>query len=179
MTSWLLQVNSSDLPIGPIEKMEAHRKGVLHRAFSLFIFRKREGELQLLLQKRALVKYHSGGLWTNSCCGHPEPGADVAKAAKKRLQEEMGIEADLTSVGTFYYQADVGGGLIEHEFDHLFFGNYEGEIHPNSEEVDGYSWSDFKKIKKQMLEMPEEFTIWFHKLFDFVHELVEKQAVLR
>src|SRR5688572_19216713 len=120
-----------------MEKMEAHEKGLLHRAFSVFIFNDK-GEM--LLQQRALNKYHSGGLWTNACCSHPRPGEDTLQAAKRRLQEEMGIETPLTLKTSFTYKTAFENGLTEHEFDHIFTGTFNGEPNINSTEVNSYCW---------------------------------------
>src|SRR5690348_5807899 len=114
-------VNEEDQEVGTMEKMEAHRRGVLHRAFSVFIFNK-QGEM--LLQQRAQEKYHSGGLWTNACCSHPRPGEEVSEGAGRRLVEELGFETELQPVFNFVYKANFENGLIEHEFDHVYFGTY-------------------------------------------------------
>src|SRR3954470_13284590 len=119
----VILVNEKDQAIGTMEKMEAHRKGVLHRAFSVFIF-DRHGKM--LLQQRAFHKYHSGGLWTNACCSHPLPGEDIESAAHRRLYEEMGFQTPLKKIFDFTYKADFRNGLTEYEFDHVFTGYYEG-----------------------------------------------------
>ena len=120
----VILVNEADEQIGVMEKMEAHEKGLLHRAFSVFIFNDK-GEM--LLQQRALNKYHSGGLWTNACCSHPRPGEDTLQAAKRRLMEEMGIETSLTLKNSFTYKTAFENGLTEHEFDHIFIGTFNQE----------------------------------------------------
>src|SRR5437868_2002286 len=128
----VILVNKRDEPTGSMEKLAAHQQGLLHRAFSIFIFND-NGEL--LLQQRAIDKYHSGGLWTNTCCSHPQPGEETIVAAQRRLKEEMGFTTSIKKVFDFVYKAEFGNGLIEHEFDHVFAGNYNGEIEYNKDEV--------------------------------------------
>ena len=126
MLEEVVLVNEKDEAIGTMEKMAAHEKALLHRAFSVFVFNK-NGDL--LMQQRAHSKYHSGGLWTNTCCSHPRPGEHVADAANRRLQEEMGFTTSLNKAFDFTYKAAFDNGLTEHEFDHVFIGIYEGPIH--------------------------------------------------
>ncbi len=153
-------VDSEDNETGIAEKLEAHRQGRLHRAFSVMVWDTRG---RLLLQRRYIGKYHSGGLWTNSCCGHPRPGETSAKAAARRLNEEMGIVCPLAPIGTFTYRAELDAGLIEHELVHLFQGLYEGAIAPNPAECDGYSWSTAEVIRRQVAAVPQCFSAWFRK----------------
>jgi isopentenyl-diphosphate delta-isomerase len=136
---FVILVNRADRVCGQMEKMAAHRIGVRHRAFSIMLGN-RLG--QVLLQRRALGKYHSGGLWANSCCGHPRPGEDVTRAAARRLREELNIEAGLRPVGLFSYRAMVGGGLMENELVHFFHGSHDGPVHPNADEVMETRWVD-------------------------------------
>jgi len=156
----VILVDPDDREIGIAEKLEAHRRGDLHRAFSVLIW-DRSG--RLLLQRRQIGKYHSGGLWTNSCCGHPRPGESCETAASRRLGEEMGIACPLTAIGTFTYRAALDGGLTEHEIVHLFRGVYEGAVAPNPAECDGYSWSAPETIRRQIAAVPDCFTAWFRK----------------
>ena len=128
----VILVDQQDNPTGSCEKLEAHQKGLLHRAFSVFIFNKK-GEM--LLQQRAVNKYHSGGLWTNACCSHPAEGEDTIAAAHRRLLEEMGFDTPVEKVFDFVYKADFDNGLTEYEFDHVFVGEYSGAINFNKEEV--------------------------------------------
>jgi isopentenyl-diphosphate delta-isomerase len=158
----VILVTDNDEQTGTMEKMEAHEKGLLHRAFSVFIFNSR-GEL--LLQRRALNKYHSGGLWTNTCCSHPTPGEDTEDAARKRLQEEMGFTTALEKVFDFVYRADFSNGLTEHEFDHVFAGEYESEIRANPDEVMDYSYKTVADIRQLLNKHPEQFTPWFRLAF--------------
>lgn len=145
-----------------MEKMEAHLRGVLHRAVSVFVF---DSAGRMLLQRRAAAKYHSGGLWSNSCCSHPRPGERTADAAIRRLQEELGFRCPLEHAFSFVYRADVGGGLIEHEFDHVFLGRFDGEPVPDPAEVEGWRWTDPAEVAAEMEAHPDRFTYWFHTAF--------------
>lgn len=158
MTQVIL-VDENDNPVGTSEKMEAHIKGLLHRAFSVFIFNKK-GEM--LLQQRALNKYHSGGLWTNACCSHPAPGESTAAAAVRRLQEEMGFDTPLEEAFQFMYKTGFDNGLTEHEFDHVFVGQYNGVINFNKEEVMDISYKNISEINDLLKLHPEKYTAWFH-----------------
>jgi isopentenyl-diphosphate delta-isomerase len=155
-------VDENDVSTGTMEKMEAHEKAILHRAFSVFIFNSKG---DMLLQQRALDKYHSAGLWTNSCCSHPRPGEDTLAAATRRLKEEMGFETPLKKVFDFIYMAPFENGLTEHEFDHVFIGYYDGNIEPNKKEVNNYTYWPMKRIEDELHEAPELFTAWFHIAF--------------
>lgn len=151
-------VNELDEEIGTMEKMEAHRKALLHRAFSVFIFNSK-GEM--LLQRRALNKYHSGGLWTNACCSHPMPGETPAQAAQRRLREELGFYTQLTSAFSFVYKAVFENGLTEYEYDHVFVGQYNGLIHPNPDEVGDYCYMKMDDIQASMVSHGHKYTEWF------------------
>jgi isopentenyl-diphosphate delta-isomerase len=155
-------VNDSDEQVGTMEKMEAHRKGLLHRAFSVFVFNN-AGEM--LLQQRNLAKYHSGGLWTNACCSHPFPGEAVSDAATRRLFEELGFHAPLEKIFDFTYRSDFENGLTEFEFDHVFIGKYDGRISPNAEEVASTKYLSIGDIEDLLKSEPQEFTTWFHIAF--------------
>lgn len=158
----VILVNEQDEVLGVMEKMEAHEKAQLHRAFSVFVF---NTEHQLLLQKRALTKYHSGGLWTNTCCSHPRPGELTATAAQRRLREEMGFTTELSEAFSFIYKTSFANGLTEYEFDHVFAGTYNGIIHINSEEVDSYAYRSLEEIASLLEQEPDTFTAWFHIAF--------------
>lgn len=158
----VILVNLHDEPTGIMEKMEAHRQGVLHRAFSVFVFDKSGN---MLLQKRAEEKYHGAGLWSNTCCSHPYPGEDVFGAATRRLREEMGFETALKKIFAFTYQAKVENDLIEHEYDHVFVGEYEGAIDVNKSEVAEYAYCEMNKIREDLKQHPEQFTTWFALAF--------------
>lgn len=154
----VILVNESDEAVGTMEKMEAHRKALLHRAFSVFIFNK-DGEM--LLQQRADVKYHSAGLWTNACCSHPSPGEDIEAAALRRLKEELGFTTSLTPAFNFTYKASFSNGLTEHEYDHVYVGEYNGNIYPNIEEVKDYTHKSINEIASWIDREPTTFTSWF------------------
>jgi isopentenyl-diphosphate Delta-isomerase len=155
-------VNERDDAIGTAEKMEAHQQGLLHRAFSIFIFNSR-GEL--LLQQRAMSKYHSAGLWTNTCCSHPFPGEDIQVAAERRLEEELGFKTTVKKVFDFVYRADFSNGLMEHEFDHVFVGQYDGEILFNRREVNDVCYRDMPQVAASLQSHPAKYTEWFRLAF--------------
>jgi isopentenyl-diphosphate delta-isomerase len=158
----VILVNERDEALGLMEKMEAHEKGLLHRAFSVFVFNDKN---QLLLQQRALGKYHSGGLWTNTCCSHPRSGETVAQAAHRRLKEEMGFDCELTKLTDFIYRAVLDKGLVEHEFDHVFVGKWEGEPHLNADEVASFRWMDVDAVEQDMAANPNQYTAWFKIIY--------------
>jgi len=159
-TERVVLVDPEDRETGTAGKMEVHRAGALHRAFSVIIWNL-QGEV--LLQRRALGKYHSGGLWTNACCGHPRPGEPVEQAAVRRLAEEMGFACPLEEFGTITYRADLDQGLIEHEFVHVFRGTHEGLMNLNPEEVSEIRWITPEGLLRALQETPESFTAWFVK----------------
>lgn len=160
-------VDQQDNAVGSCEKMEAHIKGVLHRAFSVFVFNK---EGKLLLQKRAASKYHSGNLWTNTCCGHPRPGEDTRGAAMRRLKEEMGFSCGLEEVFHFTYKAELENSIVEHEYDHVFFGTFDGKPQPDPLEASAWKFADCDELKKELAEHPGRFTVWFRLCFDKMYE---------
>ncbi len=164
-------VNENDEKIGLMPKQEAHEKGVLHRAFSVFIF---NGKNELMLQQRALHKYHSPGLWTNTCCSHQRDGETSLEAGKRRLFEEMGFSTGLKETTSFIYKAPFDNGLTEHELDHILVGNFEGIPEINTEEVASWKWMDLEKVKKDIQNNPEIYTAWFKIIFDkfYKHLLV-------
>lgn len=168
----VILVNERDEPVGLMGKMEAHRKGLLHRAFSVFIFN-RKGEM--LLQQRALKKYHSGGLWTNACCSHPLPGEENHQAALRRLQEEMGFTTPVEEIFAFTYKSAFGNGLTEHEFDHVFAGVYEGLIVPDPEEVQDYCYMPLDAIAASLASHPDKYTAWFHIAFGRISDWAVQQ----
>lgn len=171
----VILVNEQDIPVGVMEKMDAHRKGLLHRAFSIFIFNSK-GEM--LLQQRAMNKYHSGGLWTNACCSHPKPGEITLEAAMKRLREEMGFETALEEIFCFVYKKELDNGLTEHEFDHVYIGVYDNEISPDKDEVNDYCYKSIDEIKESLQSHPFKYTAWFHIAFPEVEKrMQEKQLV--
>jgi len=165
----LILVNELDEPVGIMEKMEAHEKGLLHRAFSVFIFNAR-GEM--LLQQRAPLKYHSAGLWTNACCSHPRPGEDTRDAAMRRLQEELGFSAGLKKAFDFTYRAEFDNGLTEFEFDHVFVGSFDGMIHPDKREVSDYCYRDLDEIRADLGSQPAKYTTWFQLAFPLLEKWI-------
>lgn len=158
----VILVNEKDEAVGIADKMQVHRDGLLHRAFSIFIFNSK-GEM--LLQQRALTKYHSGGLWTNACCSHPKPGEETMTSAAIRLKEELGFETSLEKIFEFTYKASFDNGLTEHEFDHVYAGAYDGPIQCNKEEVMDYCFKDLQEIQQSLLTHPGKYTTWFHLAF--------------
>ncbi|MBN8821595.1 MULTISPECIES: isopentenyl-diphosphate Delta-isomerase [unclassified Spirosoma] len=159
----VLVVDEQDHVLTTAEKWQAHADGLLHRAFSVQIFNQ-QGDF--LLQQRAFEKYHSGGLWSNSCCGHPLQPSDTIGDATRRLEEELGFQTTLQPVFTFQYRADVGDGLIENEIDHVFTGVYEGPIPFNPQEVSAIRWVSATELADEMTQHPSNFTVWFRILFE-------------
>jgi isopentenyl-diphosphate delta-isomerase len=162
MLQQVILVNEQDEPIGTMEKMEAHRKALLHRAFSVFIF---NAKGEMLLQQRAKNKYHSAGLWTNACCSHPFPGEDIKMAAQRRLQEELGIVTPISKAFDFIYRASFDNGLTEFEFDHVFIGSYDGPIFPDKNEVSDYCFKSLDEIQNSLLSHTSKYTDWFRISF--------------
>jgi len=158
----VILVDEEDKPVGVAEKMEAHQKGLLHRAFSIFIFNSKG---DMLLQQRALHKYHSGGLWTNACCSHPNPGEETVDAAQRRLKEEMGFAVPVEKVFEFIYKTEFDNGLTEHEFDHVFAGEYDDHIEYNKNEVMDFCYKEMSGIRTSLQTSPERYTAWFHLAF--------------
>jgi isopentenyl-diphosphate delta-isomerase len=159
----VILVDSYDNAIGTMEKMEAHRQGVLHRAFSVVVFNSK-GEL--LLQKRALTKYHSGGLWTNTCCSHPTTSEPIEQTARRRLQYEMGIDVAPAFAFKFTYHASLDHGLTEHELDHVFTATFDGSPHVNPAEVSDWKYVDLQNLRTDMTRVPEHYTAWFKYIVD-------------
>ena len=168
----VILVNEQDEAIGTMPKMEAHEKGVLHRAFSVFIF---DGEGRMLLQQRATTKYHGAHLWTNACCSHPYPGEVTAAAAQRRLQEELGFVVPLQPIFSFTYKAEVENGLTEHEFDHVFAGHYEKDIYFNKAEVAAVRYQSMNDIKAELAAAPQLFTTWFRLAFPTIEKWWQQQ----
>jgi isopentenyl-diphosphate delta-isomerase len=171
MEEQVILVNEQDEPIGLMNKLEAHEKAVLHRAFSVFILNDKK---EIMLQQRATHKYHSPLLWTNTCCSHQRSGETNIEAGTRRLQEEMGFTADLTELFHFIYKAPFDNGLTEHELDHVMIGYYNDEPNINSEEVENWKWMTVEAVRQDMQENPGIYTIWFKIIFDeFYHYLEE------
>ena len=175
MNQQVILVNENDEEVGTIEKMEAHRKALLHRAFSVFIFNSKD---EMLLQQRAKNKYHSAGLWTNACCSHPYPLESTEIGASRRLQEELGFTTELKKIFEFTYRSEFENGLTEFEFDHVFAGEYNGRMEPNADEVDECCFMTMEEIESKLLSHPQKFTPWFHIAFPMVKNWKENQAIL-
>jgi len=159
----VILVNEKDEKIGLMGKQEAHEKALLHRAFSVFIFNDKE---ELMLQQRALHKYHSPGLWTNTCCSHQRDGESSLEAGKRRLHEEMGFSAPLEETTSFIYKAPFDNGLTEHEFDHILVGKFNDAPKINPEEVASWKWISTEDLKKEIQQKPEIYTEWFKIIFE-------------
>jgi len=153
----LILVDENDREVGVEEKLAVHRRGVLHRAFSIYLFNSK-GEL--LLTRRAAGKYHSGGLWTNTCCSHPRPGETTESAARRRLREEAGIDCALRHGFHFVYRAELDGGMIEHELDHVFVGCYDGVPTLDPTESDAYRWIDPHALLDDVKLNPVRYSTW-------------------
>jgi isopentenyl-diphosphate Delta-isomerase len=165
MEEQVVLVDERDNPIGVDGKMAVHRSGKLHRAISIFIF---DDDNRLLLQQRASSKYHSGGLWSNTCCSHPRPEEDSSSAARRRLREEMGIECELWQAFSFLYQARLANRLIEHEYDHVFFGRYDGVPVLNRDEADDWRWVALAKLSADVKRNPNAYSFWLAVCLDQV-----------
>ncbi|WP_339917658.1 isopentenyl-diphosphate Delta-isomerase [Yeosuana marina] len=159
----VILVNENDEQIGLMPKMEAHEKALLHRAFSVFVFNSKN---QLMLQQRALDKYHSPGLWTNTCCSHQREGESNIQAGMRRLQEEMGFVVDLQESISFIYKAPFDNGLTEHEYDHIVIGKYNGTPEINPDEVADWKWMSLEDVKNDMVKNPQLYTEWFKIIFE-------------
>lgn len=166
----VILVNENDEKIGLMPKMEAHEKGVLHRAFSVFIFNDKN---ELMLQQRALDKYHTPGLWANTCCSHQRDGETSIEAGKRRLMEEMGFTTELEERTTFIYKAPFDNGLTEHELDHIMVGQYNGKPKLNPEEVADYKWMALDDVRKDIKENPNKYTPWFKIIFDKFYDYLK------
>ncbi len=167
----VILVNERDEQIGLMPKMEAHQKALLHRAFSVFIFNDKD---ELMLQQRAYTKYHSPGLWTNTCCSHQREGETNIEAGKRRLKEEMGFSTDLKDTTSFIYKAPFDNGLTEHEFDHILVGKYNDQPVLNPGEAAGYKWLTLEEVKKDMEVNPHIYTAWFKIIFDNYYQTIKR-----
>lgn len=156
-------VDQDDNVIGSMEKLEAHQKGLLHRAFSIFVVNSNN---ELLIHKRAMGKYHSEGLWTNTCCSHPVPGESIIDAAHRRLKEEMGFDCEMKSAFSFIYDVALENELVEHELDHVVIGRFDGQPILNLEEASEFKWESLEKIIDDIKSQPEEFTYWFKVILE-------------
>lgn len=167
----VILVNEKDEQIGLMPKMEAHQKALLHRAFSVFIFNEKD---ELMLQQRAHTKYHSPGLWTNTCCSHQREGESNVEAGKRRLYEEMGFSTDLKDTVSFIYKAPFDNGLTEHEFDHILVGKYNEDPVLNPQEASAFKWLTLEEVKKDMESNPQIYTAWFKIIFDKYYQSIQQ-----
>lgn len=169
----VILVNENDEVVGHMDKLEAHEKGLLHRAFSVFIFNTK-GEM--LLQRRAMDKYHSAGLWSNTCCSHPRPDEGVEQAASRRLKEEMGLQCELKSIFSFQYKVDFENGLTEHEMDYVLVGVTNEMPKPNRTEVMDWKFMSNLEIERELKADPEKYTYWFRLCFNDLRKHIKKSA---
>lgn len=169
MVENVILVDEQDNEVGFMEKIEAHEKALLHRAFSVFVFNDNN---ELMLQQRAKSKYHSPLLWTNTCCSHQRKGESNTSAGKRRLQEEMGFTCELEEVFSFIYKAPFDNGLTEHELDHVMIGKYNGEPVVNPEEVESYKWMKLEAVKNDIENNPDAYTAWFKIIFEKSYEKI-------
>ncbi|MDQ3395452.1 MAG: isopentenyl-diphosphate Delta-isomerase [Bacteroidota bacterium] len=167
----VILVDENDVAIGTEEKLKAHLEGKLHRAFSVFVINQKN---EVLLQKRASGKYHSPGLWTNTCCSHPSPGEDMETAVHNRLIEEMGFDCKLQWSFSFIYKASFENGLTEYEFDHVFIGKYNLEPKPNPLEVEDWKWIDMDLLRKDILTNQNLYTFWFSYIYEKFHQKIRE-----
>ncbi len=172
--SKVILVNENDEAIGSADKMSAHIEGLRHRAFSVFIVNRTNRGWEILLQQRAWNKYHSQGLWTNTCCSHPSPGEDIISAAERRLQEEFGFTLPLEEVGMFHYIAHLKEKLIENEMDHVLIGyGKPALINPNVEEIVDYRWCDLNELQSALQKNPEQYTAWLQEALHLVEKILQ------
>jgi isopentenyl-diphosphate delta-isomerase, type 1 len=167
MEDQVILVDENDREIGAAGKLAAHREGLLHRAFSIFVFHPNG---KLLLQKRARTKYHSDGLWSNTCCSHPRPGEAIQAEARRRLSQEMGFVCDLEEVFDFTYRIKLTDQLTEHEIDHVFIGTFDGDPVPNPEEVDDWKWIEVEQLQRDLQGNPADYSYWLRICIDQVLE---------
>jgi len=165
----VILVDENDTKIGLMPKMEAHEKALLHRAFSVFVFNEKN---ELMLQQRALHKYHTPGLWTNTCCSHQRDGESNLEAGKRRLQEEMGFVTELQEKTSFIYKAPFDNGLTEHEFDHIMIGYYNEDPNVNPEEVASWKWMSLEDVQSDISKNPQLYTAWFKIIFEKFYEFI-------
>jgi isopentenyl-diphosphate delta-isomerase len=172
MSEFVILVDENDVAIGSMEKLEAHQKKRLHRAFSILVW---NSDHQLLIHQRAASKYHSANLWTNTCCSHPRVEEETLEAANRRLLEEMGFQCELSHAFQFIYEVELENGLSEYELDHVFIGKFDGNPNPNSNEAQAYRWEGLEELKQEIREQPENFTFWFKKIIQDFEDQIKLQ----
>ena len=170
----VILVNELDEPMGLMNKMEAHEKAILHRAFSVFVLNEKN---EVMLQQRARHKYHSPLLWTNTCCSHQRAGETNIEAGTRRLYEEMGFKTDLKQLFHFIYKAPFDNGLTEHELDHVMIGYYANDPIINADEVEQWKWMKIEEIKEDMIANPADYTVWFKIIFDEFYHYLEDHKI--
>ncbi|CAN5626804.1 isopentenyl-diphosphate Delta-isomerase [soil metagenome] len=166
----VILVDENDQEIGTEEKLKAHQIGKLHRAFSIFVL---NAHNELLIQKRAAIKYHSGNLWTNTCCSHPSPGDNIEDAIHIRLQEEMGFDCELKFLFKFIYKTEFNNGLTEHELDYVYLGRYNADPVPDQAEVGDWKWINLGDLKEDIQKNPEKYTFWFNHIFNQIYDRIK------
>lgn len=171
----VILVDAQDKQIGTMEKLEAHKQGKLHRAFSVFIF---HPDGRMLLQRRAPNKHHSGGLWSNACCSHPRPGETILDAAHRRLREEMGFDCELNETHAFIYRTSFPNGLTEHEYDHVLTGISDELPTPDPKEVDDWMWLPVDDVRRELEKHQENYTYWLKIVFEEVMEKMRASSAL-
>ena len=170
----VILVDINDEPLGLMNKIAAHEQALLHRAFSVFVLNDKN---EVMLQQRASHKYHSPLLWTNTCCSHQRAGESNIQAGKRRLEEEMGFVTDLKELFHFIYKAPFDNGLTEHELDHVMIGYYNQEPNINKEEVESWKWMKIEAVKEDMIENPNQYTVWFKIIFDEFYHYLESNKL--
>lgn len=172
MEDIIVAVDLEDRPIKPVSKTDAHAKSILHRAFSVVLF----NDKKILMQKRALSKYHCGGLWSNTCCSHPIWEEPLLSAVYRKLEHELGItSADVREIGRMSYFCQFDNGLSEFEYDHIFMGHFDGKININTNEVDSIKWMEIEKVCEDVVNNPRQFTPWFIQMLPFIKKSMMKE----
>ena len=173
MPNKIILVDKKDKEVGTEFKIKAHKEGKLHRAFSIFIF---NSQKNLLLQKRSSKKYHSGGLWTNTCCSHPSPGETILSASHRRLKEEMGFDCDLREIFSFIYRTKLDKGLIENEFDHVLIGNFNGKPKINTREAEDFKWVSIEFLARDIKQNSNNYSFWLKKCYSKVARIAKNSG---
>ena len=171
--SRVILVDENDREVGTSEKLSVHRQGKLHRAFSIFVI---DSLHRVLVQKRASTKYHSAGLWSNTCCGHPLPEESTDQAVHRRLKQEVGFDRGLDWISSFTYNVDLGHGIREHEYDHIYLGNFDGTPKPSLREVDDWRWVPLENLNAELQESPREYTYWLSACIGTVIKIVAQNS---
>jgi len=174
MAQKLILIDEYDNVTGYCEKLSTHKKGNLHRAFSVYILNSKN---ELLIQQRTITKYHSGGLWSNTCCGHFTSEKNMEAQAEQRLMEEMGVKTNLRWIFNYSYKTQFKNGLIENELVYTYLGSYDNDPLPNCEEVENWKWIQLEELSKEMYQQPEIFTYWFKFAFDYFNKAITNRGI--